>query len=455
MTNKTPERKFGLLTTIAMIVGIVIGSGIFFKTPAIITHTNGNVLMGVLAFIVAALGIIFGGLTIAQYSAKDDKVGGLVTYCEISWGRTLGFLAGWFQAIIYYPAIVAVISWVAASYTFGLFGYDNLLTTGTFNIWVWALALGYLVFLYFVNTFFTRKAGSFQNFAMFAKIAALLVLSFAGLILGNPTTVLAPTPQYVTTSAGFLSALIAVAFATDGWMIAPSIAHEIKNPKKNLSKALIIAPLIIITIYLLYFCGVCSFVGPEGLLQGVDPISAISGALFGDIGIKIVFIFIVISVLGTLNGLILGYIRTPYALALRNELPYSSSLSKINPKYDIPVNASIFSFIITVIYLLFHFLSLDGAAVYGLTMFNGLAVDDLPIVLNYFFLILMYFGVLFKPSKIKASSFAGRYIYPVLAIFGSLIILYGGLTKPKFNVYMIISLAIIMIGLLIRPKKSA
>lgn len=454
MTNKTPERKFGLLTTIAMIVGIVIGSGIFFKTPDVIRSTNGNVLMGALAFIVAALGIIFGGLTIAQYSAKDDKVGGLVTYCEISWGKTFGFLAGWFQAIIYYPAIIAVIAWVGASYTFGLFGLNNLLTTGTFNIWVWALALAYLIFLYFVNTFFTKKAGYFQNFAMFAKIVALLVLSITGLIFGNPTTVLAPTPQYVTTSAGFLSALIAVAFATDGWMIAPSIAHEIKDPKKNLSKALIIAPMIIIALYLLYYCGVCSFVGPEALLQGVDPISAISGALFGDIGIKIVLLFIIISVLGTLNGLILGYIRTPYALALRNELPFSSSLAKINPKYDIPVNASIFSFVITVLYLLFHFLSLDGAAVYGLTMFSGLAVDDLPIVLNYFFLILMYFGVLFKPQIVKVSSFAGRYIYPILAIIGSMIILYGGLTKPKFNVYMMISLVIIMTGLLIRPKKS-
>lgn len=457
MTNNTPnipKRKFGLLTTIAMIVGIVIGSGIFFKTPVIIKNTNGNVLMGILAFIIAALGIIFGGLTIAQYSSNDNKIGGLVSYCETSWGKILGFLAGWFQTIIYYPAIIAVIAWVGANYTLGLFGYPNLLTTGEFNLAVWPLAIVYLVFYYIINTFQTKNASKFQSFAMFAKIFALVVLSLAGLFLGNPTTVVAYNPSYVTSSSGFLAAVIAVAFATDGWMIAPSIAHEIKDPQKNLTKALVLAPILIIALYLLYFIGVCSFLGPDALLAGVDPISSISNAILGPWGIKIVLLFIVISVLGTLNGLILGYIRTPYALAVRGELPFSEKLAKINKKFDTPINASIACFVINLIFLLFHFLSLDGAAVYGLTMFEGLAIDDLPIVMNYLFLCCMYLGVLLRPNRVKTKSFMGRYVYPILAILGSLIILYGGVTRPKFNVYMLISLVLIAVGLLIRQKKS-
>ncbi|MEA4875033.1 amino acid permease [Anaerorhabdus sp.] len=458
MTSKTPvtpKRKFGLITTIAMIVGIVIGSGIFFKTPLIIKETNGNVLMGILSFVVAAFGIIFGGLTIAQYSSNDDKIGGLVSYCEMSWGKTMGFLAGWFQSVVYYPAIIAVIAWVAANYTFGLFGLDNLLTTGTFNPGVWFLAIGYLIFYYIVNTFQTKKAGHFQDFAMYAKILALLVLSIAGLIIGNPTQVIASSPSYTTSMNGFLNAVIAVAFATDGWMIAPSIAHEIKDPKKNLTKALIFAPLVIIAIYLLYFIGVCAFVGPDALLAGVDPISTISNALFGPWGIKIVLLFIVISVLGTLNGLILGYIRTPYALAVRGELPFSEKIAKINTKSDTPINASIFAFMFSILYLLFHFLTLDGSAVYNFNLLDGLAVDDLPIVMNYLFLCFMYFGVLLRPDKVKASSFWGRYVFPILAILGSFIILYGGVSRPKFNIYMGATLVIILIGLLIRRKKSA
>lgn len=450
-----PKRKFGLLTTIAMIVGIVIGSGIFFKTPVIIQNTNGNVIMGILAFVVAALGIIFGGLTISQYSSNDNNIGGLVSYCETSWGEILGFLAGWFQSIIYYPAIIAVIAWVGANYTFGLFGLPNLLTTGDFNPAIWPLAIVYLVFYYAINTFQTKNASKFQSFAMFAKIFALLVLSIAGLLLGSPTTVIAPNPNYVTTSTGFLTAVIAVAFATDGWMIAPSIAHEIKDPQKNLTRALVIAPMIIIALYLLYFCGVCAFLGPDALLAGVDPISSISNAILGPWGIKIVLLFIVLSVLGTLNGLILGYIRTPYALAVRGEIPFSKTIAKINKKFDTPINASLVCFVINLIFLSFHFLSLDGAAVYGLSMFEGLAIDDLPIVMNYLFLCCMYFGVLLRPDRVKTNSFAGRFIFPVLAILGSLIILYGGITRPKFNVYMLITLVLIAVGLLIRKKKSA
>lgn len=457
MTTKNeqyPKRKFGLITTIAMIVGVVIGSGIFFKTPLIIKETGGNVWMGILSFLVAAIGIIFGGLTIAQYSSNDDQVGGLISYCEISWGKTLGYLAGWFQLVIYYPAIVAVIAWVAANYTFGLFGLDNLLTTGKFNNGVWFLAIGYMLFYYIINTFQTKKAGNFQNFAMFAKLFALLVLSIAGLVLGNPTQVIASSSHYTTSTTGFLNAVIAVAFATDGWMIAPSIAHEIENPRKNLTRALIFAPLVIITMYLLYFIGVCSFMGSDALLAGVDPISAIASALFGSIGIKIVLLFIIISILGTLNGLILCYIRTPYVLAVRGELPGSTSLAKISENSDTPVNASLLTFVITLIYLALHFFSLDGAAVYNIHLFEGLAIDDLPIVMNYLFLCFMYFGVLLRPNQVKTKSFLGRYIYPTLAILGSVVILYGGITRPKFNVYLLVTLFIILIGLLIRRKKN-
>lgn len=457
MTTKPqhyPKRKFGLVTTVAMIVGVVIGSGIFFKTPVIIKETGGNVWMGILAFVVAAIGIIFGGLTIAQYSSNDDKVGGLISYCEISWGNTLGYLAGWFQLVIYYPAIVAVVAWVAANYTFGLFGLDNLLTTGTFNSSVWLLAIGYMLFYYVINTFQTKKAGNFQNFAMFAKLFALLVLSIAGLVLGNPTQVIASSSQYSTSMSGFLNAIIAVAFATDGWMLAPSIAHEIDNPRKNLTRALIFAPLVIITMYLLYFIGVCSFMGSDALLAGVDPISAIASALFGTMGIKIVLLFIVLSILGTLNGLILCYIRTPYVLAVRGDLPGSEKLAKINEKFDTPIHASLLTFVISLIYLALHFLSLDGAAVYHISLFEGLAIDDLPIVMNYLFLCIMYLGVLLRPDKVKTTSFLGRYVYPTLAILGSIVILYGGITRPKFNIYLLITLGIIFIGLLIRRKKN-
>jgi len=91
-----PKRKFGFLTTIAMIVGIVIGSGIFYRTDDILNAVGGDVLLGVVAFVIGGLGIVFGGLSIAALAKRDEHVGGVITYCEMVWGKQIGYLAGWF-----------------------------------------------------------------------------------------------------------------------------------------------------------------------------------------------------------------------------------------------------------------------------------------------------------------------------------------------------------------------
>ncbi|MFV0479758.1 MAG: APC family permease [Anaerorhabdus sp.] len=454
MNTITPKRKFNLLTTISMIVGIVIGSGIFFKTSEIIKLTNGNILAGMGAFLIAGFGIIFGSLTIANYAQIDEKAGGLVTYCELAFGKTLGFLAGWFQTVIYFPAICAIIAWVAANYTLSLFGQPNLLTTSEFNPWVWPIAIIYVLFFFVTNLIKTKGAGKFQEITTIIKLGALLLLAATGLFLGNPIAVVSSSATRNFEMSGFLSALIAVAFATDGWMLAPSVAHEIKNPKRNLPLALIIGPLVVIGFYLFYFFGVASSIGTEAILNGVDPISSIAISLFGSIGPKVVYLLVLISILGTLNGLVLTFIRTPYSLAVRNLLPKSKALSAIHPKYDTPINAGILSLILILIYLGFHFLSLDGASLYGFTLFKGLEVDALPIVANYFFLVCLYIGVLKDNKNFVSSSLFQTKIFPILALVGASFIIYGGITKPQFNVYLLLCFVIILFGLLIRPRKN-
>ncbi|MEG0330543.1 MAG: APC family permease [Longicatena sp.] len=450
----TQTRKFGLLTTIAMIVGIVVGSGIFFKTPQILLRVNGNVLVGIGVFLVAAIGIIFGGLTISQYAQKDENVGGIISYCEMAWGKTVGYIAGWFQSIFYFPAICAVIAWVAANYTCALFGLPNLLVNGQFGYEVWVLAIIYLFGVYALNAFTTIAAGKFQNIAMFMKMGALLVLAFGGLILGNPVEVIQGSGAYHTSGSGFLSALVVVVFAFDGWMIAPSIAHEIKNPKRNLPIALSIAPLIVTAIYLAYFIGVSTLAGPEMILSGQDPLQMVATTIFGAMGMKIVMVFVIISVLGTLNGIILGYIRLPYALALRGEILMSNTLRKVNKKYDIPFASAIFTLVMSLIWLGLHWLSVEGANVYGMHIFAGLEVDNLPIVSTYIFNGLLYLAVLIKGIEGKKLNVAQRFIFPMLALLGACLVIYGGVIQPKFNVYFFICLLGILAGLLIKPKTT-
>ncbi len=451
LEKNTQQRKFGFITTVAMIVGIVVGSGIFFKTPQIMERVGGNILMGGAVFLVAALGIIFGGLTVSLYAQKNDLVGGIITYSEMAWGKTVGYLAGWFQMVFYFPAICAVIAWAAANYTCALFGLPNLLVNGTFGYEVWVITLAYLLGVYAINCFATMAAGKFQNIAMFVKLGALAVISIGGLIKGDTVGAITSSASTPVSSAGFLSALIVVIFAFDGWMVAPSIAHEIKNPKRNLPLALMIAPLIITAVYLAYFLGASALVSPEQLASGTDPLQIVATKLFGDIGMKVIMIFVIISVLGTLNGLVLGYIRLPYALAVRKEIRKSDLIGKMHPKFGIPVVSVLLTLCLILLWCVLHFLSIDGPQ-FGFTLLKGLEVDNLPIVLTYLFNGALYVAILVKGMKGTKLSFVQRFVFPSLALIGAGLIIYGGIIQPKFNVYFIICCLGILAGWLLKPR---
>jgi len=460
MNQKTdlPKRKFGLLTTVAMIAGIVIGSGIFFQTPRVIRAVEGNLFYGAACYVIVAFGIIFGGLTIAQYAVVDENVGGVITYCEMAWGKTMGYLAGFFQIIFYYPALVAAISWVAASFTFALFGLPNILTDpgnyieniGTYATGLWALTIAIMFGFYFMNTIKTKLAGNYQSFSLIAKLCALVVLAVCGIFFGKPVETLATAADFPGSQAGLFAALGFVAFAYDGWMVAPSVAHEIKDSKKNLTASLIFAPILVTVVYLSFYFGLVSFVGPQAILDGADPTSILAGTLFGNVGMKVVLAFVVVSITGTLNGLILGYIRLPYALAIRNEIFLSNQLAKINKKLDVPVASAVLAFVIPLVWLFLHFASIDGDIMWGWSFVRGLEVDVLPIILMCFFLVSLYVGVMVKKIG-NSTKFVDKVLNPLLASLGAGIVIYGASTKELFYPYIYISLAMIIAALVLRP----
>ena len=459
--NKTdlPKRKFGLLTTVAMIAGIVIGSGVFFQTPKVIRAVNGNIFYGAAGYVIVAFAIIFGGLSISLYASTDDGVGGVITYCEKAWGKTMGYITGWFQIIFYLPALVAVICWVAASFTFALFGLPNLLTNpGAYveniNVYwpgLWLLTVGYMIGFYVLNTFGTKLAGFYQSFSLIAKLSALIVLAVAGIVFGNPVEAVSSAGSFPGSSAGLFAALGFIAFSYDGWMVAPSIAHEIKDSKKNLTFALVFAPLLVLVVYLAFYFGLVSFVGPAAILEGADPTSILAARLFGDWGLKIILAFVVVSITGTVNGLVLGYIRLPYALALRDEIFLSDKLKKINKKFDIPLASSLFAFLVPLVWLFLHFASVDGNIMWGWTFVEGLEVDVLPIILMYFFLATLYIAILVKKIQKDNMNLAEKFIYPTLALVGAFIVIYGAYTKTLFWPYLLISLGGILLGILFKP----
>lgn len=434
MNENNVKKKFGLPTAISMIVGIVVGSGIFFKTDDILINTNGSVLLGAIALIIGAVGIVFGGLTLAKLSENTDTAGGIITYCELAYGKLFAFLAGFFQMGIYFPSLIALLMFVAANYTLLLFPEWNL------NIW--GITVIYFVVFFSINYFATKLAGAFQTLSTIIKLIPLLLIGIIGLVFGDPSTVF---QEHVGFSAFVASstAIISVAFSYDGWTIAPTIAHEIRNAKRNLSFALSISPLIIMVVYLVYFIGMSSVLGPDEIIAlGDAHVSKVTTMYFGGFGNKVILLTIVISVLGTVNGLTLGGMRVPYSLALRKELPHSEKIAHINPRTQVPGVSSIICMLLSAVWLFIHYLSTKIDA------FKTLDISSIPIVIMYIIYLSLFISVIIKYVKKEITSFFRGIVCPVLACLGALIVLWGALTSAMALIYIIISFLVIIIGVI-------
>ncbi len=128
------KKKYGLFTAICMVVGIVIGSGVFFKAQDVLTETNGDAAQGVLAWIIGGIIMVVMSATFAVMATKYEKVNGVVDYAEAACGSKYAFMIGWFLSFIYYPAMTSVLAWVSARYTvvaiFGVKSIDQMALFG-------------------------------------------------------------------------------------------------------------------------------------------------------------------------------------------------------------------------------------------------------------------------------------------------------------------------------------
>ncbi|WP_303189644.1 APC family permease [Fusobacterium ulcerans] len=438
------KREYGLFTAIAMIVGIVIGSGIFFKSDNILIYTGGSIIKGVLVFSIAAVGIIFGSLSISILASKTTKAGGLITYADEYSGRKTACAFGWFQVFIYYPSLVGVLSWVAAVYICMLFNIPN---TPEILGMIGALAAA---FCFVMNILSSAMGGYFQNASTIIKMIPLGAIAIAGFIYGDPHMVTtAEKTMEITSSATWLAALAPVAFSYDGWVVSTSIAHELKNSKRNLPLALTIGPIFVLVAYILYFVGISIMVGPENIMkQGDNHVNIAAIKIFGANGVKIVLTFIVISVMGTLNGFILGFIRLPYSLALREMLPMSEKLKIVSEKTNTPVYSAGIAIIVSIIWSWINYMVQKN------NLIPNSDVSEIPIVASYIIYIILYVHVIKLYRKGEVQGIVKGVIIPILAMIGSAIIIIGGLQNPRTLIYIGICVAVIIGALIFLKKKD-
>ncbi len=456
------QRKYGLFTAICMVVGIVIGSGVFFKAQTILTKTGGNMPLGILAWIIGGAIMLVCLLTFSFMGQKYERVNGLVDYAEATVGKRYGYMMGWFSATIYFPAMTSVLAWVSARYTMDFItsAFPNFPMTipaaqgGTIiGPEAMSLTLFYLCAIYAINTLSPKLAGKFQTSTTIIKMIPLTLMAVVGLVVGLVSGTMQEnfvTQAQVATVSGnpLFASVCATAFAYEGWIIATSINAEIKDSKKNLPKALTIGGIVIVATYLFYYIGVAGGASNQELIDKGATIAFTN--IFGGFLGNVLNLFIVISCLGTTNGLMLGCSRCMYSLADRGEGPNPKFFSQLDPISNMPTNSSIFALLVTAAWFLYFYASNLAGIWSGPFVFDS---SELPIITIY----MMYLPILIQwMRKEKDQNTLKRFILPILAFCGSVFMVIACIIGHGMACfwYLIVFAVIMVIGYLVDSSRK-
>lgn len=434
------QKKFGLFTAIAMVVGIVIGSGVFFKAEKILTATGGNLPLGIFAWVVGGFIMISCAYTFSVMATKYERVNGIVDYAEAAMGRKYGYYVGWFMAIIYYPTLTSVLAWVSARYTSVLFGWE--ITGGE----CMTIAAFYLVASYALNALSPVLAGKFQVTATVIKLIPLLLMAVIGTIFGLNNGMIVQNFTTVVSEVDPLNALftavVATSFAYEGWIIATSINAELQDSKRNLPIALMAGTFTVMLVYILYYVGLAGAVTNQTLMAGGQEGAKLAfETIFSSLGGTLIFVFVIISCLGTLNGLMLGCTRGIYSIAARNEGLRPVMFKQIDGITNMPTNSAILGLLLSAVWLVFFYGANLTTPWFGFFCFDS---SELPIVTIYALYLPIFMS--FMKKEVELSTFK-RYIMPTLAILGSLFMIFAACFAHRMAVvaYLVI-FAVVMIA---------
>ena len=342
MENKQLQKNLGIAAALSTVVGMVIGGGVFFKPQAVYTLTGGAPGLGILAWIIAGIMTITAGLTAAEVSAAIPKTGGMMVYIEEIYGKKLGFLTGWMQTVLFFPATAAAIA--------VMFGQQAALLLNNSSL-VMPMTIGVILLIGILNTFGSKTSGAIQTVSTVCKLIPLGLIIVFGFIKGSgDNPIMNPLVAEGIRPMGIIGQLlVAILFAYDGWINVGALAGEMKNPGKDLPKAIIGGLSIVMAINVVINLAYLWVLPASELAQYASPASIVAEKIFGPVGGKLINVGILVSVFGCLNGYLLTGPRIPYTLANQKLLP--ATFGKLN-KNGVPANATLFMVVLSVIYAL-------------------------------------------------------------------------------------------------------
>src|SRR5436190_5246978 len=326
-------RTLGLWSSIALVVGITIGSGIF-RSPAGIARQAPNPLAMLGLWVAGGAITLCGALALAEIAAALPETGGIYAYLREAWGRRAAFLFGWSELVLIRASALGGIAVVFGEYLLRSFGVDPsshvLVSRG--------LSAAAIVFAAAVNVRGATLGALIVGVATWAKFGALALLVLASFTLGASHG--AAAAHFTAPSAGPLAvgsiglALVSVLWAYDGWADLSFAAGEVKDPARNLPRAIILGTLALIAIYVLTNLAYLYVLPIEAVARSPLVAADTMMALFGRAGVVLVSVFVMISSFSSLNGSMLASPRVFFAMADDGLL--FQAIAKVHPRYQTP-----------------------------------------------------------------------------------------------------------------------
>ena len=442
--NNLLKRQYGLFTAICLVVGSVIGTGIFWLPGRVLHQANGNLWVGIAAWIVGGSMVATCVYMFSVMARRYEMIHGMVDYAETLVGKKYGYLVAWFFCVMYQTAGYAIIAWITANFTVTLVGFS----AATHFSLIFGLMLFYMLSIFLLNFFVPKLPMKFHVSSTVARVIPLILIATVGVFVGifvngGGGVVSRVVPELATQPApSFLGAVFATAFAYNGWQAATAFNSEINDSKKKFPFALMIGFGIVMLIYVGYYVGIVLAGEPYELMQNNQLATrAAFNRVFGDVIGTAMMIFVIISGLGILNLCCMGMSRSLYALGRRGNGPVPRLTIQVDKRTGLPLKSMIICVVLSFIW---------AAVVYGNHNWWTGFEFNLPNFYNTIFftlLIPIFIGFFIHNRSEKDIHWFNRKLMPLIAIFGAGFMNYSLISSSLIHAVVYYGVGILLAGI--------
>lgn len=368
------KKEIGVFGGISIIGGIMIGSGIFYLGSYVLERTQMSMGLALLCWVIGGLVSILGGLCFAELGACDSRAGGMVVYMNSAYHPSVGYSFGFTSWIISGSGSIAALAIALPTALANFFHLSDMTTK--------MIAVILIIALTIYNCFGIRLGSILQNVSMVAKCIPIAIILFAGLILGKEHPNLSLIPEGTDPTFGGMIGMIAFAtvatlWAYEGWTNLNPVAEEMKNPGRDLPRALILGIGVITVIYALFNFAIYKVLPADQVVSSIESGdiylgTQVANQLFGGAGGGLILATQLIAIFGSLNGMIIAFPRYYYDMAV--EKHFFKNHAKLN-KFGVPQVALISQAVISCILVMLRSLNeLTSLVVFAGMIYNVLVI---------------------------------------------------------------------------------